>query len=304
MIKLASEDFIPVTGDDWYQRRREDAEGDFFRKIADQGPRKGADGSTRQGIYCFTASGKLLAYKNAQDADVMREVVEKALAAWKRMPADERAPGTVKVADAGKPDKRYHRAPPTEGLVLNVHARILDRDDKGDCHKGSCDSAGGDLSARDHLWLTKPDWQSLMPKNVKTGDRFPMPASIAQRIARFHMVDDTRGEPRFWSSEQVRRAEVLWTVEDATPTDADIKKADRGFDVRLLGYFEYDPMTKEVSRFDIVAIGDHWGETELTRGARKGRQPLGVAFELSKGGKPVDKVPPQAARDYGDYLGK
>jgi hypothetical protein len=248
----------------------------------------------------------------------MREVVEKALAAWKRMPAGERAPGIVKVADASKPDKRYHRSPPNEGLVLNMYTRILDRDDKGDYHKGSCDSVGGDLSARDHLWLTKPDWQSLMPKNVKAGDRFPMPASIAQRIARFHMVDNTRGEPQFWSNEQVRKAEMLWTAEGTTQnnvrlrlvgevllaTDADIKKADRGFDARLLGYLEYDPMTKEISRFDIVAIGGHWGEAELTRGARKGRQPLGIAFELSRGGKPVDKVPPQAARDFGDYLGK
>ena len=40
-----------------YQRRRQDAEGEFFRKVADQGPRKGKGGATRQGIYCFTASG-------------------------------------------------------------------------------------------------------------------------------------------------------------------------------------------------------------------------------------------------------
>ena len=35
MIKLATEEFIPVAGDDWYQRRREDAEGEFFKKVAD-----------------------------------------------------------------------------------------------------------------------------------------------------------------------------------------------------------------------------------------------------------------------------
>ena len=76
MIRLASKEFIPVSGDDWYQRRRNDSEGEFFRKVADQGPRKGKGGGTRQGIYCFTASGKLLAYKNAQDARVMRETIE------------------------------------------------------------------------------------------------------------------------------------------------------------------------------------------------------------------------------------
>src|SRR5205823_3369628 len=83
----------PVAGDDWYQRRRQDAEGAFFRKVADQGPRKGAGGSTRQGIYCLTPDGTLLAYKNAGQApDVMREVLRRGLAEWKKLPATRRKP--------------------------------------------------------------------------------------------------------------------------------------------------------------------------------------------------------------------
>ena len=46
-----------------------------------------------EGIYCFTASGKLLAFKNAQDPDVMKDTLNRALAAWKRLPANETAPG-------------------------------------------------------------------------------------------------------------------------------------------------------------------------------------------------------------------
>jgi hypothetical protein len=318
LIQLASEEFVPVTGDDWYQRRRQDAEGEFFRKVADQGPRKGEGGSTRQGIYCLTPSGKLLAYKNAQDADVMRAVLERALADWKKLPAEEREAGAVKVPDPGDPDKRYHRAPPADGLILNVYTRILDRDDRGDCRRGTCETPGGDRAAHDHLWLTKVEWQSLLPKEAKAGDQFAMPEPIARRIARFHLVDDTRGEPPFWSAEEVRRSEMRWTVEEANAaavrlrldgsvllaTDADPKKAGRGYEARLLGYLEYDPTKRAVTRFDVLALGDHWGEGTFTRGAREGRRPLGVAFELAPGGKPADAVPPQAARDIGDYLGK
>src|SRR5207253_664456 len=95
----------PVAGDDWYQRRRQDAEGEFFRKVADQGPRKGQSGSTRQGIYCFTADGELLAYKNAgQDADVMRELFQQGLKKWNRLPAERRKPGVVRVGDPGRVD--------------------------------------------------------------------------------------------------------------------------------------------------------------------------------------------------------
>ena len=83
MIRLATKEYVPATGDDWYERRRRDEEGTFFRKVADQGPRKGVGGGTRQGIYCLTASGKLLAYKNAQDASVMREALEQGLKRWK-----------------------------------------------------------------------------------------------------------------------------------------------------------------------------------------------------------------------------
>src|SRR5947207_14197355 len=105
---MAIENYVPVAADDWYQRRRQDAEGQFFRRVADQGPRKGEGGSTRQGIYCFTADGTLLAYKNAgQLPDVMRETLQQGLRAWQKLPAERRKPGTIPVADAGGRDERY-----------------------------------------------------------------------------------------------------------------------------------------------------------------------------------------------------
>ena len=33
IIRMANDDYVPVTGDDWYQRRRQDQEGEFFRKV-------------------------------------------------------------------------------------------------------------------------------------------------------------------------------------------------------------------------------------------------------------------------------
>ena len=95
---MAAEDFVPVTMDDWYQRRRQDAEGEFFRKVASQGPRKGQGGGTRQGIYVFTADGELLSYKNAgQNADVTRDELKRGLARFRKLPATRREPGAVKV---------------------------------------------------------------------------------------------------------------------------------------------------------------------------------------------------------------
>src|SRR5687767_15904794 len=123
---MASEDYVPVAADDWYQRRREDAEGEFFRNVASQGPRKGEGGSTRQGIYCLTADGKLLAYKNAgQNPDVMRETLKQGLREWQKLPAERRKPDAVKVEDLTKADPQYSRKPPPGGLIVNVYTRIL-----------------------------------------------------------------------------------------------------------------------------------------------------------------------------------
>ncbi|MFO0808190.1 MAG: hypothetical protein U0746_06170 [Gemmataceae bacterium] len=315
---MATEDYVPIAADDWYQRRRDDAEGKFFRSVADQGPRKGIGGDTRQGIYCFTADGTLLAYKNAGQApNVMRDTLRQALRDWKRVPEDRRKPGAVNVEDGPKTDPNFTRMPPVGGSIVRVSTRILDRDADGFC-KGTCATPGGDKAARDHVWLTAADVTAMTPSDAKAGDRFPLPRAVAERMLRFHLTDNTRGEPPMWRREDIREQNLTLTVVDVTSagirlrldgttilaTDADAAKAERGFDVRLLGYLEFDRAKKAIDRFDVVAVGDHWGYGPHTRNSRPGRQPLGVAFELANGKSAADLVPPQAARDIGDYLGR
>jgi hypothetical protein len=319
IIKMAKEDYVPVTGDDWYERRRDDAEGRFFRQIADQGPRKGEGGATRQGIYMLTAKGKLLAYKNAGQApDVMREVLRRGLAEWNKLPAAERRPGAIRVENLPKADPQFSRRPPPGGLVVDVYTRILDRDAKGGLCKGSCSTPGGDQAARDHLWLTEGEWRALVPADAHAGDQVAVPARVADRIIRYHLVDNTRGEPSFWKPEEVRSSEMKLTVEEATgagvrvrldgsallATEPDPAKAKRGFQVRLLGYIHYNAFQKAVDRFDLVAIGDHWGGATFTGPARPGRTPLGIAFQLAAKDAPTSAVPPQGARDLDEYLGR
>jgi hypothetical protein len=108
------------------------------------------------------------------------------------------------------------------------------------------------------------------------------------------------------------------TIEEVTPavvrlrldgaallaTSEDAAKADRGFDVRLLGYIRYDREKQVLDRLEIVAVGNHWGEGTYTRRARPGQMPLGVAFELADGRSAADRVPPQAARNLNDYFGR
>lgn len=313
---MAREDFVAVTADDWYQRRRQDAEGEFFREVANQGPRK--DGGTRQGIYVLTADGELLSYKNAgQLADVTREELKRALGKFRKLPADRREPGAVAVGDPGKLDVNYTRTPPPGGLVVRVHARILDRKD-GELCKGTCKTLGGDKASRDFLWLTRDEVRSLAPAKAEVGFTSDVSAKVRDRILMFHLVDNTRGEPNFWTVEDVRRARMTLTVTKVSSagivlrlagdallaTDADPAKADCGYEVRLRGELRYLPGKQTFDRFDVAAVGEHWGEGTYTRGARPGRTLLGVAFGPVAGDAPADRVPPQAAREVGRYFGK
>ena len=262
----------------------------------------------------MTPSGKLLAYKNAQDAEVMRETLALGLKRWKALPASERTAGAVEVPAMGKVDANYTRTPPEGGLILRASTRILDRD-KDKFVRGTCDSPGGDRPARDHVWLTKSEWQALVPAEPRVGQTVPMPPAVTRRLARFHLLDNTRGEPAYWEAGDVRKAELTWTVKAVTPEevtmeatgsalladDADPKKAKRGYDVALRGLLRYDRAKKAVTRLDLLAVGDHWGHTTYTAGERPGRTPLGVAFELTPGKEAAERVPPQAAREEAEY---
>src|SRR5262249_7858538 len=219
---MATDRFIAVSGDDWYERRRQDDEGEFFRAVAKQAGRDGggqpSGGSTRQAIYCATADGQLLAFKNAGQApDVMREVFKQALAKWEKLPEERRKPGAVKVPEPAKVDASYTRTLPAGGMILNVWTRILDHTDQGEWCRGTCKAAGGDKAARDHMWLTEAEWRSLVPAEVAKGDKFPLPPAVAERLVRFHLIDNTRGEPPMWTREEVRKNDLTLTVINVSP---------------------------------------------------------------------------------------
>ena len=50
----------------------------------------------------------------------------------------------------------------------------------------------GDKAARDHVWLKKDEWRSLIPEKANKGDSFEMPNSLLRRICRSHVEDPGR----------------------------------------------------------------------------------------------------------------
>ncbi len=296
--------FVPATGDDWYSRRRQDAAGEFFRSVAAQGPRKG--GGTKQGHYILTASGKLLGYNNNRSVERRAAFIRDALAKWDALPDAERAPGAVEVPPLGAGDKRYHATPPEDGVILVASERMLKRDGAGGwaaCTADDHEHGWGHHAAVDRMWIQKGEWVKLLEAGERGAD---VPARLAHRLLRFHLVDFTRGEPPFWKRDEVRSAELTisrlgklghYKLEGRAllATSPDPAEAERGFAVDLLGRIEINGAGRP-TRFDLVALGEHWGEGRYTPGARPGRSPLGIAFRLADPDDPKDLVRPQGSR--------
>ena len=66
----------------------------------------------------------------------------------------------------------------------------------------------------------------------------------------------------------------------------------------LLGRLEFDRTQGRFTKCDIVALGDTYGKLggDLKYLYRPGRHPMGIAFELSDGSRPADRVPPRGMR--------
>ncbi len=125
-----------------------------------------------------------------------------------RNPEASAAPGPrpsfVALAES---DPGFQRVPPKRGLILNVFTRIPLQFEESE--RWNPNRATG----RDHLWLTEAEWRSIVPKKWRKGTRFRLPARVAERLVRFHLVDNVRGEPDMWRRDQIRDAKLSLVVE-------------------------------------------------------------------------------------------
>ncbi|MEO8499185.1 MAG: hypothetical protein ABI614_29320, partial [Planctomycetota bacterium] len=282
IVALLKTRFVPVAINQALQRRQQDTEGEFYRKIAGQGPRNDFN-STTQGFYIATAAGNLLLYNNNRDPDKVRRLMQQKLTEFASS-----ASSTSGVAEirAEKVDPQYNVSPPPGGLVLRVRAKVLDGyEPTEDQWQQIFQSA----LSRDNLWVSADEHKALV--------RGELPASLQQRIARFHLVDNARGEPPMWKPEEIRKLDVkLDRGELNGVAQLATGRGDRGYEAALKGFVEVKDGA--VVRFDMVALGEFWGEGPFTQGAPKGKFPLAISFTLADGTDVADRIPPQGSRGW------
>ncbi|MCA8926406.1 MAG: hypothetical protein KDD82_31650 [Planctomycetes bacterium] len=303
---------MPVALDCWDYRRAKGPGGEFFRSFAVPAElnRVNDDGNrSLQGHYVVDPGGRLLAAHNRRGAQALRELTARALAAFR---PQEWALPTLDADSLG-------RTPPPGARVLNVYTRVVDWTEALQLSPSDFQRDqmvfNREATGLDHLWVTRAELDALCVREPRPGAAWQAPASLARRLARFHLVDDVRGEPPHYRRSEVRAAELRATVRETSPEgwvtvalsgrfelDAkDDPSYPRWFRGSLDGALEYHLLTAELRRFELLAEGQTEGSGRYTPGAPEGPYRLRVACELPPDAFAVD-VPPQGSRSVLDYL--
>ncbi len=278
IIERLKNEFIPVAIDQAYQRRQADTEGDFYRKIASQGPRHDFKNGTTQGLYAATASGELLGYTNHRSPERVMGMLNMAL--------ENHQPQATNPIEPKEIDARYNPSPPENGLVLRVQGKVLGGyPDTNDPWQQIFQNA----LSRDNLWVKGDEHASLV--------RGEIPKTLQRRIARFHLTDATRGEPPMWKTDEIR--EIAFAIRDGKLTGnvhLETKDGRRGYIAEILG--EIETHNDIVTRLDAVVKGQFWGAGRYTKNPPPGRFPLAISFTLADGSDVADNIPPQGSRGW------
>jgi len=263
-----------------------------------------------------TASGKSLGGLHETN-------VWKAAEAFKSLPEAERRPPVKEEPD---PEKGIaNLRPPPGGLVARLYNTALDRRGSGelaraarvftDCYATSAGCVEPALTQIDMLWMTAGEVRSLVPAEAKVGASFRVPEILERRmIAHTVPCANPIGD----------RGELTLTATDVSPEGVGLRldgwskqgpsfleskaaygkvgkggkpsPAPNGQATRWLGFLKYDAKKKAFTRFDVLAVGDVWGETFNRKhgtgaGAEPQRWPTGYAFELA-GPCAADRITP------------
>lgn len=278
IIDLLKNDFIPVAIDQAYQRRSKDAEGEFYRKFISTSGRKPS--GTTQGLYAGTAEGKLLGWTNNRNPERVLALLKKALNDYKYV--DTKALNQTANKGHWNPNLKH----PEGGFCARVNGKVLGGYEKTEDQWRELVQKA---VSRDNLWANKSEHEALV-KGI-------FPESLQKRIARFHLVDNTRGEPPMWKENEI--VSLSMNIENGKITGKAILKSEdgsRSYDAEFLGYLEVKD--GKLSRFDLIAKGMYSGEGQFTRGAPKGKFPYAVSISLADGTDMADGIPPQGSRGW------
>jgi hypothetical protein len=207
-------------------------------------------------------------------AGVLRHVADM----YAQLPESERKPAQP-VTDENRPMP----SPPAGGLVLTIYdVPLLPRDDDL-CSGGGNPGIPG--PQRQSLWLTESEWKLLVPDNPRPGATLEVSNKLVKRICLFGMRSATAWHvEHFWDPDSVKQGSIHLTIQDVSESNVQMrvhgslllgKKSgiktrqdskidtppdleDR-YDARIEGVLVYDLRKERITKWEMVALGDHQG---------------------------------------------
>ena len=286
----AARRFTCAADEVWRLQRGSEADCVFFQRMVNGGERI-TDRGSRQGTWICAPGGVVLARTGSRDPDQVLATFERAWAAWEELPEEaKRVP-----EDAGlEPEHRWEASYPEDGLALERIGRELPPE--------GLDGPPSPRWNRDYAWFSAAEIRGLVPHEARAGATFELPL-VAERLARFHLVDNVRGQSLPFAPEELAEARLTATVlardggrltlSLAGRTSATAegpwllghnlwkprKELPHGLDCELAGTATYDLGAGAFERFELVALGSRWGRTQLN-GRGRDASPGFVAFHL------------------------
>ena len=143
-----------------------------------------------------------------------------------------------------------------------------------------------------------------MPRDPQVGQRYQFPRPLALRLARFHLVDNVRGQTLPFAVQEVSEATfevrvesvkhgmALLSIEGRTRCWADAwllgdnywkpaRTWPHGVEVRVLGEMSFDLASGTCTHFESVGVGLRWGRT--VNNGRHGQpepSPFGIVLRM------------------------
>ncbi|MEE8467489.1 MAG: hypothetical protein V3T22_03495 [Planctomycetota bacterium] len=292
MIEL-SDRFVCAADEVWRLQRGSEADCVFFQRMVNGGKRI-TDRGSRQGTWLCAPGGVVLARVNSRDTEKVLATMERALAAWEELPEEQRhVPADADLESR----KRWEDSFPEQGLVLERIARELTTEGLARTPHARWN--------RDFAWFSGSEVRAWIPEDAEVGDVIRLPL-VARRLARFHLVDNVRGQTLPFADEEVQEAilNALVTAREGSLLSLSLQgrtlaaaagawllgenlwKPSRdiphGIQCGLMGEARFDLAQGTFQTFELVAIGRRWGHTQMNgRGRDDAPGLIGFHLELA-----------------------
>ena len=297
MIRVLTEEYIPLSVDHNRVSQSDSANGRLYRRIVAAGFRgKDTVNLNRQGAYVLTADWQLLEswHPNGVSVPEFLELLAKAKSQHSNIKETTPHRGTSELAESEADSS-------LKGLVLQLRYRVLARngrtlisDAKSDPEKHRFDQFNDDF-----MWITKGELPSLSPEGRTVDSEWSIDERIAMRLFRFHLLDAVRGLSITWRHEEVENYRMSMRITAITRERIQVElngfarlqglncrrncypEIVRSFRPEILGALSWNRKTKKFEKFDVLAVGPYRGGSgPWTGDAPEGDFILGVSISL------------------------